>query len=370
MTDALLALDHPASILVPSRIDRPGAVSPSDAASAVLPGAALHADCPSCGAPLPTVAAAVPGTDAAPAGRGAAVVAMAAAQAHRAGSRIAASAVVAAGHWRRIASAEVTRLVDHVLDVVSPASAPDGVGGRNVAGASAQAEFERRRARHRRRSRLALPLAVAAVVIATCVGFAVVSAAGVLVAALGAAAVGVVGLWLVTRLPADVLTPGRAAAAERRTAGDLVELEAGGYVLLHDRAIPGTRGNVDHLAIGPAGVYVVESKNLRGKLTIAAEKLFVGERTRTGVIDETYRAAIAVQVCLADRLNEARATVHPILCVNRTTQLLLDNEVQGVRVVSGPQLARFLRRQPEVLDAATVQSIADLADRRLPPALA
>jgi hypothetical protein len=261
------------------------------------------------------------------------------------------------------------RTVDLVLDVVRPTAPAPFVGGRDVAGASAQSEFEWRRARHRRKMRAALPAVVGITLIGMAMGFALFAGRGLLLAGFGSVAVGALGLWAIARLPGDALAWGRMAADQRRTGEYLDELHAAGYVILHDRLAPGLRTNIDHVAIGPAGVLVIETKNLRGKLTMAGDKLFVGERSRTGVIDETYQQALAVQLALSDRLNALRSTVRPVLCVHRTMQLLLDNEVQGVRVVSGPQLARFVRRLPVLLDTDTVQELAALADSRLLPAI-
>ena len=278
-------------------------------------------------------------------------------------------AAAAADRTRRSVQLAAARAVDFGLEVLRPTEAMPLVGGRNVAGASAQAEFERRRARHRLKMRAALPAVVGFTLIGMTGAFVALMPLGGLPAVAGVTAIGFVGLAILGRLPADALAWGRGADGERRTAEFLDELAASGYVVLHDRLIPGTRANVDHVAIGPGGVFVIETKNLRGKLTILGEKLFVGERTRTGIVNQTYREAIAVQISLAERLNELRATVRPILCIHRTAQLLLDNEVQGVRVVSGSQLVRFVRRQPALLDAEVVQELAALADRRLQPAL-
>jgi hypothetical protein len=281
-------------------------------------------------------------------------------------ARASAAAVAAA---KPIGQRVAAQVVDFTLDILHPAPPADPVGGRNVAGASAQAEFERRRSRHRMKMRAALPAAAAVTVISMVMVFVALLGYGLPAAVLGTLAVGGVGVWAIGRLPADALAWGRGADGERRTAEYLDTLITLGYIVLHDRVIPGLRANIDHVAIGPAGVFVIETKNLRGKLTIVGEKLFVGERTRTGIVDETYREALAVQVCLADRLNLLRQTVRPLLCVHRTAQLLLDNEVQGVRVLSGPQLVRFVRRLPTLLDYETVQDLASVADGRLLPAV-
>jgi hypothetical protein len=43
-------------------------------------------------------------------------------------------------------------------------------------------------------------------------------------------------------------------------------LERQGWVVLHDLAIPGSRTNLDHLVIGPGGVFVIDSKQYRRRL--------------------------------------------------------------------------------------------------------
>jgi hypothetical protein len=46
-------------------------------------------------------------------------------------------------------------------------------------------------------------------------------------------------------------------------------LERHGWVVLHDLAVPGSRANIDHLAIGPGGVFVIDSKLYTGRLHLA-----------------------------------------------------------------------------------------------------
>jgi hypothetical protein len=53
-----------------------------------------------------------------------------------------------------------------------------------------------------------------------------------------------------------------------RTARLLGPLERQGWVVLYDLAVPGCRANVDHLVIGPGGVFVVDSKQYSGRLQL------------------------------------------------------------------------------------------------------
>jgi Nuclease-related domain len=41
--------------------------------------------------------------------------------------------------------------------------------------------------------------------------------------------------------------------------------------VLHDLAVPGSHANIDHLAIGPGGVFVIDSKLYTGRLHLAGD---------------------------------------------------------------------------------------------------
>jgi hypothetical protein len=201
------------------------------------------------------------------------------------------------------------------------------------AGGSAQAEYERRAARHaadvrRRRPRILAFGAVVAIV-------------GLLVLMVNPLWGGVVLLFDVVVASALFATPNSITAwqtgeqGELRTGRLLEPLEAQGFRILHDRKIPGSRANIDHIVIGPPGIFVVETKSLGGTLQIRDNDVFVSGRRRTKMIDEVKREALAVQTALAGELAANRWTVSPIICVHRADLPWLRSEVAGVRIVSG-----------------------------------
>ena len=49
----------------------------------------------------------------------------------------------------------------------------------------------------------------------------------------------------------------RGARGEEELAAAVAEVP--GVRVLHDRRVPGTRGNLDHLVLAPAGVFVVDA---------------------------------------------------------------------------------------------------------------
>jgi hypothetical protein len=59
---------------------------------------------------------------------------------------------------------------------------------------------------------------------------------------------------------------------------------------LHDRRVPGSRANIDHIAIAPSGVWVIDAKNHNGKIRVDTtrkhgERLFIGRRNQTKLVD-------------------------------------------------------------------------------------
>jgi hypothetical protein len=63
----------------------------------------------------------------------------------------------------------------------------------------------------------------------------------------------------------------RGARGERRTVRQLDRLTRYGWIVFHDLVVPDSRANADHLIIGPAGVFLVDSKNGRGRLAFVPD---------------------------------------------------------------------------------------------------
>src|SRR5215217_3006119 len=60
----------------------------------------------------------------------------------------------------------------------------------------------------------------------------------------------------------------RGAAGEERVAAYLAKHLNDDVVVLHDRRIPGRRANIDHIAVAPSGVWVVDAKRYKGKVAV------------------------------------------------------------------------------------------------------
>jgi hypothetical protein len=123
--------------------------------------------------------------------------------------------------------------------------------------------------------------------------------------------------------PTSMKVWARGAEGERRVARRLNELIAEGVIVLHDRRIPGSRANIDHIAIAPTGVHVIDSKRYQGQVELrrtgglfraGPDKLFVGGRDKTALLDGMAHQIAAVHAAVGDLIAEPDTMITPVLC--------------------------------------------------------
>ena len=239
----------------------------------------------------------------------------------------------------------------------------------NVPGGSAQAEFEVRMARRAERIRRTWPVAVGITLVAMLMAYLLVQAYfGAGWGAVVACVVALMFLRVYVERPQTLDAWRIGADGERKTATYLDGLADAGFVVLHDRKVPGYGGNLDHVAIGPTGVWAIETKSLTGKVEIDGDSLRIRGYRQDKIVDQVYREATALQIALREPLADRGLTVTPVICLHRAELPWFNKTVRGVRLASGRQLLRLLRDGEQRLGADEVQRLAEEARRWLPPA--
>ena len=165
---------------------------------------------------------------------------------------------------------------------------------------------------------------------------------------------------------ADVRTGERdrrtAARAERKVARELRRLDPGWW-MLHSLPIDDEGGDVDHLLIGPAGVFVLEVRDhIRSEVRVNDLAVMV-DRRETMLLPELRAHATDVHERLSSACGFA-VPVRPVLVV-LARQLSVKRQPEGVDVVGRHRIARWLREQPAVQSfetAAAIQFVARRAD--------
>jgi Nuclease-related domain len=164
----------------------------------------------------------------------------------------------------------------------------------------------------------------------------------------------------------------RGSIGESKVAKTLTRLDRDDIVVLHDRRVSGTHGNIDHLVICPSGVLVVDSKRYAGQVhtkdvgALFARRdmrLFVGRQDCTRLA-----AAMEWQVAAVRAAIDGNPTpVRPVLCFVDAEWPLFGGprEFQGVLIESDRSLRRRAT-EAGALDSEEVRQMAMVLAHRLP----
>ena len=175
----------------------------------------------------------------------------------------------------------------------------------------------------------------------------------------------VVGWRLRFQVSQDARNWQRGARGERRTARQLDRLTRHGWVVFHDLGVPDSRANADHLAIGPAGVFLVDSKNWRGQLAFAPDgTLWHGSYPLTATLATIGFEAQAIAGALA----VPDLAVEPLLVVHGSTIPWGEQYLDGVAILPAGRLVATLLALPPLLTDQQIAQLAERAMARLHPA--
>lgn len=143
---------------------------------------------------------------------------------------------------------------------------------------------------------------------------------------------------------------GRGAEGQRATAAALAALPTSSQYF-HGLAVGRTGDEVDHLVVGPSGVWVVNSAVWHGLVTVTADGMLWRDR-----------AAITTDIeAMQERAAYARRTlgheVRPVLCVVGTTLPGPSHRIAGVDIVGVDWLVALITAQPDTLDRSVIDAV-------------
>lgn len=181
---------------------------------------------------------------------------------------------------------------------------------------------------------------------------------------------------LVLALTADPSTTRaweRGSVGESKLAAALGKVGRDDVVFLHDRRVPRTRGNIDHIVVAPSGVYVVDAKRYTGEVRVRDvaglfsrpdRRLFLSGRDCSRLAKQLGWQLDAVRTALVTRED---LSVIPVLCfVDAEWPLLgVPDEFEGVRIERLRTL-RTLVTSPGPLTTDEVIEVAVVLSHALP----
>lgn len=124
----------------------------------------------------------------------------------------------------------------------------------------------------------------------------------------------------------------RGAAGEEHVGRILGGLAAAGWLAIHDATV--SRGNIDHILVGPGGLLTIETKSHGGRVAV--------ERIDESMLKQSY-----AQSKLLERITGREVT--PLLVFSRAYLSRPVSQRRGVTILPARMLPGYLARRPQRL---------------------
>lgn len=148
-----------------------------------------------------------------------------------------------------------------------------------------------------------------------------------------------------------------------------------GLIVLNDRRVEGTKGNIDHILVAPAGVFVVDAKHYEGMIDVVNVgglfrtdlRLTVRGRDKSDLAEKMEWQVKAVIRALGDADVSPLPPTQPVLCfVDGNWPIFrAPKAYNGVLLESERSIVRRLTETVE-LDAEAIDRIARVLSAALP----
>jgi hypothetical protein len=151
-----------------------------------------------------------------------------------------------------------------------------------------------------------------------------------------------------------------AGATGEREVGVVLSRLPEGWTAFHAVPVGRDESDIDHLVVGPGGVFSVNTKHHRGKKVWVGAKAVLVDGTHEPYIRNSEFEASRVRRLLAER--GLTAPVHAMVAVVGAAKFSVAQQPPRVSIVQSSELLRSIRRRPNVVDPATTAAIVDLFD--------
>ena len=152
----------------------------------------------------------------------------------------------------------------------------------------------------------------------------------------------------------------RGARAEEVVAERLMDLPDG-YHTFHDLAFDGF--NIDHVVVGPGGIFLVATKSPAGRVDAKGEVLLLnGAPFIKNILNQTWTQTDQLRDFL--KLRTSREwTVKPVLCFSRAS-VSISKPVKGITVVNKRYLTTYFTNQKQSLNSEDIETITRILQEK------
>ena len=165
----------------------------------------------------------------------------------------------------------------------------------------------------------------------------------------------------------------RLTGAQRRTKRQLAKLGRAGYRAMHARPIPESEEQIDHLVVGPTGVFAIDSEDWDKHLVVRTKKgtqLWHGPFSKKDRLQHAQWEAQRAADMISGEIGKP-VTVRPAMAVYGPRIPWDVATIRDVDVFSGPRLRKYLRRRARQEDVrrltdTEIEKIYEAAGKAFP----
>jgi Nuclease-related domain len=157
----------------------------------------------------------------------------------------------------------------------------------------------------------------------------------------------------------------RLTGGQKRTLRQLNSLERKGYRAMHVITIPNTEEQIDHLVIGPAGVFAIDVADLNKRFPVRMRshlQLWYGQHNMSQSLDQVHGEAEQVSSLLSAQVGFP-VPVRAAMAVYGPNVPWDVAEIRDVDVFNGPRLRKYLRRRAKRRDTQLSPSQVERLDK-------
>jgi Nuclease-related domain len=127
------------------------------------------------------------------------------------------------------------------------------------------------------------------------------------------------------------------------------------WTVLHSLPVGGAEADIDHIVIGPGGVYTLTTKHHRGQeVWVAGRTFMVSGQRHPHIRNAQHEAFVVVDILTAAGI---ACPVESVITVVGAVSVKIRARPEGVLVIEEDRLVRWLRNRPTVLPEDAVREV-------------